>query len=59
MPIASTMLKCALKPIDKRDYSAALTGPQVAALKAVFPSGVCDFAKKGVAVRPPDTWLSY
>lgn len=59
MPIASTMLKCALKPIDMKDYSVTMTGAQVAALKAAFPSGVCDFTKKGVAVRPPDTWLSY
>src|SRR4029453_1221686 len=59
MPLGSTMLKCALKSIDKKDYSVTLTGPQVAALKAAFPSGVCDFMKKGVAVHPPDIWLSY
>jgi hypothetical protein len=59
MPIASTMLKCALKPIDKKDYSRRLTDAQVAALKAAFPSGVCDYAQKGISVRPPGTWLSY
>ena len=31
----------------------------IAALKAVFPTGVCDFTKRGVAVRSPDKWLSY
>lgn len=59
MPIASTMLKCALKAIDKKDYSRMLTDAQVAALKAAFPSGVCDYTQKGVSVRPPDIWLSY
>jgi hypothetical protein len=59
MPIASTMLKCALKPIDKNDYVRAITDAQVAALKAAFPSGVCDYTKKGVSVRSPDTWLSF
>jgi hypothetical protein len=59
MPLASTMLKCELKPIDRKDYAAPLTDAQLTALKARFPSGVCDFTKKGVAVRPPDTWLSY
>jgi len=59
MPLASTMLKCALKPIDKKDYSRALTDVQVAALKKAFPTGVCDYTKKGIAVQPPDTWLSF
>lgn len=59
MPIASTMLKCALKPIDKKDYSRALTDGEAAALRTVFPSGVCDYARKGISVQPPDTWLSY
>jgi hypothetical protein len=36
-----------------------LTNDQIAALRTAFPSGVCDYSKKGVAVRAPDTWLSY
>jgi Tannase-like family of unknown function (DUF6351) len=59
MPIASTMLKCALKPVDGKDYSQALTGAQLTALKTAFPSGVCDYTRKGIDVRPPDIWLSY
>jgi hypothetical protein len=58
-PISATMLKCELKPIDKKDYSAALTSAQLDKLKGAFPSGVCDYTKRGVAVRAPDTWLSY
>ena len=59
LPMGATMLKCELKAVDKKDYSAGLTDAQPAAIKAAFPSGVCDFTKKGVAVRAPATWLSY
>ena len=59
LPPGATMLKCDLKAIDKKDYSIALTAGQLTVLKAAFPSGVCDFTKKGVSVRAPDTWLSY
>ena len=59
LPIGATMLKCELKTIDTKDYLVTLNDAQIAALKAVFPTGVCDFTKRGVAVRSPDTWLSY
>ena len=58
-PLGATLLKCELKPVNQQDYAARLTDAQLAALKAAFPAGVCDFTKKGVAVRAPDTWLSY
>src|SRR5262249_2353127 len=48
LPIGATMLKCELKPIDKKDYSSPLTDTQIASLRAAFPEGVCDFTKKGV-----------
>jgi hypothetical protein len=53
------MLKCELKAVARKDYPVTLSDAQLAALKTAFPSGVCDFTKKGVAVRPPDTWRSY
>jgi len=59
MPMAATMLKCELKPVDRKDYSVPLTAGQFAAIKAAFPSGVCDYTRKGAAVRAPDVWLSY
>ena len=59
LPIGATTLKCELKAVDKKDYATRLTDAQAAAIKAAFPSGVCDFTQKGVAVRAPDTWLSY
>jgi len=58
-PMSSTLLKCELKAVDARDYKARPTNDQLAALRTAFPSGVCDYTKKGVAVRLPDTWLSY
>jgi hypothetical protein len=59
LPMGATTLKCELKAVEKKDYPARLTDAQFAAIKAAFPSGVCDFTRKGVAVRAPDTWLSY
>lgn len=59
MPISATMLKCELKAVDRNDYSVPLTDRQLAAIRQTFPSGVCDFAKKGVAVSSPEIWLTY
>jgi hypothetical protein len=59
LPIGSDVLKCETKPVDRKDYAQPVTDAQMAALKAAFPAGVCDYTKKGVAVRAPDTWLSY
>jgi len=59
LPMGATTLKCELKAIDKKDYARPLTDAQLTALKGAFPGGVCDFSKKGISVRSPDTWLSY
>lgn len=58
-PATSDRLKCQLKPLDRKDYPRPLTDAQLASLKGVFPQGVCDYDKKGVSQRAPDTWLSY
>ena len=59
LPMGATLLKCELKAVERKDYAARLTDAQLAAITAAFPSGVCDFTRKGIAVRAPDTWLSY
>ena len=59
LPTGATTLKCELKGVDKKDYAKPLTDEQLAALRSAFPSGVCDYSKKGMSVRAPDTWLSY
>jgi hypothetical protein len=40
--------KCQLKPIDPKDYKAALTAEQVQQLRQGFPGGVRDYSKAGV-----------
>jgi hypothetical protein len=59
LPMGATTLKCELKPVDRKDYTRTVTDAQMNALKAAFPGGVCDYNRKGVSVRSPDTWLSY
>jgi hypothetical protein len=51
-PIANDVLKCALKPVNLADYKVKFTQAQAARLKTVFPTGVCDFSKKGVGQVP-------
>ena len=58
--IASDVIKCRLKAVDIDDYAVTFTSGEWNQLKAIFPHGVCDWSKRGVAQRPPaDTWLSF
>jgi hypothetical protein len=45
MPLSDDILKCQLKPVDPNDYAAALTEPQLAQIREIFPGGVCDYRK--------------
>ena len=58
-PATDDVFKCELKPIDKADYMRPVTDAQLAALRTVFPQGVCDYTRKGVQQRPAQTWLAY
>ena len=59
-PISDDVLKCQLKPITAADYRVPLANAQLSRLKAVFPDGVCDFAKPGVEQQAPvGTWLAH
>lgn len=58
-PPTDDVFKCELKPVDKADYLRPVTDAQLAALRTVFPQGVCDYSKKGVQQRPAQTWLAY
>ena len=59
-PAIDDVFKCALKPVDPADYNPALNAAQLAMVRAVFPTGVCDFTKPGVGKVPlANTWLSY
>jgi len=59
-PPTDDVFKCELKPIDKADYKRPVTDAQLAALRTVFPQGVCDYSRKGIMQRPlQGTWLAY
>jgi hypothetical protein len=51
-PLANDVMKCRLKPINFADYQVKFTDAQKARLKAIFPSGVCDFSQPGVGQVP-------
>jgi hypothetical protein len=48
-PLSFNNLKCQTRPIDAADYKVAFTADETAQLKHVFPQGVCDWSKNGVA----------
>ena len=51
-PLSENVLKCQLKPLDPGEYGGQLTGAQIARLRVVFPTGVCDWAKPGAGQQP-------
>jgi Tannase-like family of unknown function (DUF6351) len=51
-PLTNDVIKCQLKPINFADYQVTFTEAQKARLKAIFPSGICDFSKPGVSQGP-------
>jgi hypothetical protein len=58
--LAMDVMKCALKPVDFRDYPVTFTAAERAQLRAAFPGGVCDYDRTSAGYRKPiGTWLSY
>jgi Tannase-like family of unknown function (DUF6351) len=56
-PLANNVLKCQLKPLDQHDYKVRFTTSQVAELKNIFLTGVCNYAVPGVGQVPTQgTW---
>jgi hypothetical protein len=59
-PLTNNVLKCELKPINAADYGGRLGKDDLAALKSIFPAGVCDYRKPGVGQVPTKaTWQSF
>jgi hypothetical protein len=58
-PIELDVVKCRLKPIDMGDYAVPFTAEQRSRLEAIFPDGVCDWSKRGVAQVRAVPWASY
>jgi len=58
-PIQLDIIKCQLKPVDMNDYKGSFSTQQRARLAAIFPTGVCDWSKKGVKQVKSVPWASY
>src|SRR5207244_1994244 len=49
MPLSNDIVKCQLRRIDLADYHVRFTADQLARLGQIFPDGVCDYSRPGVA----------
>jgi hypothetical protein len=59
-PFANDILKCQLKPLRASDYyPVQFTTTEWAELKKTFPTGVCDWSKRGVGQQPTIPWQTY
>jgi hypothetical protein len=59
-PISNAVIKCQLKPVAAADYKATFAAEEMARLRKIFPSGVCDWSKPGVEQQPlAGTWLVF
>jgi len=55
--LAADIVKCQLKPIAASDYKVTFTPTEIARLKEIFPTGVCDWSKQGIEQQPmTGTW---
>jgi hypothetical protein len=58
--LAEDNLKCQRSAVRRSDYPASVTAAEFSALKKVFRSGVCNYAKRSVGyTKRSRTWLSY
>jgi hypothetical protein len=56
--VAADIIKCHRKPLSRRDYDVAFTPAQWERLKDIFPSGVCNWDKRGYEQQDLEgTWL--
>jgi len=46
-PLDANVIKCQLKVPDAKDYPGPFTASELQRLRAIFPSGVCDWSKPG------------
>jgi hypothetical protein len=58
-PLAADIIKCSLKPLDRKDYNVKFEDADWKQLSASFPQGVCDWSKRGVASSTVKTWSSF
>jgi hypothetical protein len=59
-PVTNDVIKCQLRPITASDYKVAMSSGDMARLKKIFPSGVCDWSKSGVEQQTlAGTWQTF
>jgi hypothetical protein len=58
-PLSEDVLKCQLEPLRRSLYQASFSDAQWSRLQKVFASGVCDWSKPGVGVKPSTPWQSF
>jgi hypothetical protein len=59
-PLSDDVVKCQLKPLAPSDYGRPLTPAQWQKLRAIFPTGVCDYTRPGVGQHvAASTWRRY
>lgn len=58
-PLAANIPKCQTKPIDPKDYPGGLSAADQTRLAEIFPSGVCDWTRPGVAQTALVPWASF
>ncbi|MGB3440439.1 MAG: DUF6351 family protein [Actinophytocola sp.] len=58
--LSMTTAKCRLQRLDFDDYPVTFTDEEKALLRKAFPTGVCDYSRKGVSERDPrGPWQTY
>jgi hypothetical protein len=58
-PLSDDVIKCRRKRIDADDYAVGLSPAQLDELRAIFPSGVCDYSRPGFGEGQRSTvWAS-
>ena len=58
-PLKANVYKCQLKAVDPADYTVTFTSDEWARLRGIFPTGVCDYTRRGVGYRRVVTWPSF
>jgi hypothetical protein len=58
--VAADIIKCRLRTPDRTEYGVTWTNAQWSRLQTIFPTGVCDYTKPGLAQQPlSGTWLTF
>jgi hypothetical protein len=59
-PLTNDIVSCALKPLDRADYSVTFTAAEWAELQAIFADGVCDWSRPDAHdAEYRGTWMSF